>query len=167
MKLRRYLTVFLAVVALTSLDIVTKILATANLKGKEPITFIQGVLEFRYLENKGMAWGMLSGARWLFIALTIVALVVLCFMFVKIPYTKRFVPLTVVLTVLTAGAIGNMIDRIFLGYVRDFICTTFIDFPIFNVADIYATCSMIGLILMVVFVYTKDEDFDFISLNKK
>lgn len=158
--------VFFSVVILTFLDIYTKILAASNLKGQDAITFIDGVLEFRYLENRGMAWGLLSGARYVFIVLTIIAIAFFIYMFVKIPYNKRYLPLTIVLTVLTAGALGNMLDRVFLGYVRDFICTTFIDFPIFNVADMYATCSMLALIILVIFVYTKDDDFDFMSIKK-
>lgn len=167
MKIKRYITILFSVIILVAVDIVTKIIATANLKGQPAVTFIDGILEFRYLENRGMAWGLFSGARYIFIALTIIALIVLAYIFVKTPYEKRYRPLLVVLTVLTAGATGNMIDRIFLGYVRDFICTTFIDFPIFNVADIYATCSMIALMIIVLFVYRKDDDFDFLKPVRK
>jgi signal peptidase II len=59
----------------------------------------------------------------------------------------------------TAGSIGNMIDRIKLGYVVDFFDFELINFPVFNVADIYVTVSMILLIILICFVY-KEEDFD-------
>lgn len=66
-------------------------------------------------------------------------------------------PLYVTLVVLLAGALGNFYDRLFQGYVIDFIYFSLIDFPVFNVADIYVTLSVIVLIVMVLFVYKGDE----------
>ncbi|MDY3716667.1 MAG: signal peptidase II, partial [Blautia sp.] len=68
---------------------------------------------------------------------------------------------------ITAGAIGNLIDRVRLGYVVDFIYFSLIDFPVFNVADIYVTGSMILLILLVLFFYKNEEDFAFLARSKK
>ena len=65
-----------------------------------------------------------------------------------------------------SGAIGNFIDRASQNYVVDFISAVFIDFPVFNVADIYVVCSMILIAILVTFYY-KDEDFSFLSLKRK
>ncbi len=167
MKMKRYAIILISVLVMIGTDLATKAAAVAQLKGRPPFTVIDGILEFRYLENDGMAWGLFSGARWIFVLLTFVALFILIYAFIRIPRQRRYVPLLAVLTVLTAGAAGNMIDRIFLGYVRDFICVTFIDFPIFNVADIYATVSMIGLILLVIFLYKGENDFQFLNPKYK
>jgi signal peptidase II len=68
---------------------------------------------------------------------------------------------------IAAGAVGNMIDRVFLGYVRDFLYFSLIDFPIFNVADIYVTCATILLILLLLFYYKEEDDFAFLSPGGK
>lgn len=150
---------------MVALDIVTKVLAVQHLKDAPAVEVISGILEFKYIENPGMAWGLFGGARWFFVAITVVAIIVLGYMFCKIPRDRKYRLLLIDLVILTAGAIGNMIDRIFLGYVRDFIAVKFIDFPIFNVADIYATVAMFGLIILVLFVYKEDDDFAFMKLR--
>lgn len=167
MKIKRYAIIIISMIAMIFADLATKALAATNLKGKPAVTVIPGILEFRYLENDGMAWGLLSGAIWAFIILTVAALLILIYVIVRIPKQRRYIPLMAVLSVLGAGAFGNLTDRIFLGYVRDFICVTFIDFPIFNVADIYATVSMIVLIILVIFVYKNDDDFKFLNPKYK
>ena len=72
----------------------------------------------------------------------------------------------IIASVLTAGALGNFIDRLRLGYVVDFFYFSLINFPIFNVADIFVVVSFIGIAISVLFVY-KDEEFDFLSIKKK
>ena len=73
------------------------------------------------------------------------------------PYQKKFIPLRIVLTILAAGAIGNFIDRITAGYVVDFIYFEIINFPIFNVADIYVCISVIILMYLLIFHYKEEE----------
>jgi signal peptidase II len=70
----------------------------------------------------------------------------------------------VLLVLVASGAIGNMIDRLSQNYVVDFVYFSLINFPIFNVADIYVTCSTVGLILAILFYY-KEDDFRFLSLK--
>ena len=79
--------------------------------------------------------------------------------YIRMPHTKHFLPLRICLVAIVAGAIGNMIDRVTLHYVIDFFYFKLINFPIFNVADIYATCASILLIILLIFYY-KDEDID-------
>ena len=99
-----------------------------------PVEVIPGVLSLVYTENRGAAWGMLQGARVLFIVLTAVFLVlVLVFHF---RHRKELGGLSrVILALLFSGALGNFIDRLVLGYVRDMIYFSLIDFPVFNLAD--------------------------------
>ena len=68
--------------------------------------------------------------------------------------------------ILTAGAIGNFIDRLTRGYVVDFFYFSLIDFPVFNIADMYVVCSGILLVILVCFRYKNDEDYDFLRIKK-
>ena len=150
------------VVVLTFIDQITKVMAVDALKGKAPFEIISVVFEFYYLENKGAAWGVMSGARIFFLVLTVVIVALIIYVSAKMPHNKRMLPLRIVLIVLSAGAIGNFIDRLYLGYVRDFIYFKLINFPIFNVADIYVTVSVIVFAILILFVY-KEEEFSFLK----
>ena len=149
-----------AVITGVLLDQITKYIATTHIK-ENPITLIEGVFELRYLENRGAAFGMLQNQQWFFIIITVITLCIIMFVFVKLPQEKQFTPLRTCMIFLTAGAIGNMIDRVRLGYVVDFFYFELIDFPIFNVADIFATVSTLVLIVLFLFYYS-EEDFDLI-----
>lgn len=163
----KYFIVFIiCTCVLTLLDQFTKIAAVNGLKGKKPFVIIDGIFEFYYLENTGTAWGMFDGGRYIFLALTVVILAVLCFFALKMPLTKKYIPLHIVLILIASGAVGNFIDRLFLGYVRDFIYFKLINFPIFNVADIYVTVSIFALAFMILFMY-EEEDFDFLGFVKR
>lgn len=162
----KYLSIyFLSIIFLTLIDQISKIAAVNALKDKTPIELIEGTLDFSYLENRGMAWGMMSGARVFFIILTIVIVIAITYVVYKLPKEKKFVPLFISLIFLCAGALGNFIDRLVLGYVRDFIYFKLINFPIFNVADIFVTISIIMIIILVFFIY-KEDDFNFIKKEK-
>ncbi len=84
----------------------------------------------------------------------------------KMPDEKKYRLLHVLLSLIAAGAIGNMIDRIRLDYVVDFIYFVLINFPIFNVADIYVSVSTVALVILLLFVY-KENDLNFISFKQK
>lgn len=157
-----YLMILLSTVVLVAADQWVKQLCVAHLKGSDPIVLIPGVLEFNYLENHGAAFGMLQGKQIFFWILTVCFIGVALWFFVKVPKTSYFAPLTISVVVLLAGAIGNFIDRIAYKYVVDFIYFRLINFPVFNIADIYVTLSMIALIALVMFRY-KDGDFAFLS----
>lgn len=153
---------FGGIILLILADQAVKYWAVSKLK-KIPggITLIPGVLELQYLENRGMAFGMLQGRQMLFLVLCIAFCAVLLWLFIKIPKTGYYFPLILVGGVLAGGAAGNFIDRAFRGYVVDFIYVSLINFPVFNLADIYVVCGGIALVILVLFHY-RDEDFDFI-----
>lgn len=75
------------------------------------------------------------------------------------PHERHFIPLRICLLLIASGAIGNMIDRIRLNYVIDFFYFELIDFPIFNVADIYVTLSA-GLLIVLILFYYKEDDLE-------
>lgn len=176
------------VFVLIALDQFTKYLAVVFLKGKPAIPIIKDVFELQYLENTSAAFGMdpisllhrifqfdlfqenptlyLNVRMGFFYALTILMILVFVWVFLKIPKQKRMIFLDLVLIFMTAGAIGNLIDRVMQQFVVDFLYFKLIDFPIFNVADIYVTCAAIALMVLGIFYY-KDEDIEMIFPSKK
>lgn len=161
-----YLTSLLGLVALVALDQLTKYAAVVNLKGQEPFVLWEGIFELSYLENRGAAFGVLQGKKIIFLFITILFLVLLIWFFHRLPRTKHFLPLHLISVLIGAGAIGNMIDRIWHNYVIDFFYFSLIDFPIFNVADIYVTVSCVLIIFFMLFFY-KEEDWEQIFPSKK
>ena len=125
----------------------TKNLAVAHLKGKESISLIKGWLELTYVENRGAAFGILQNQRILLLTTTIILLIVCTVALIKLKPIKKNIPYHILIVLVIAGGIGNMIDRMLLGYVVDFVYFSIIDFPVFNVADCYITGAEIFLIL--------------------
>lgn len=151
---------------LIGLDQWTKHLAVSGLMGKQKKVLIPGVLELDYLENRGAAFGMLQNQQWFFLILTVAFFGFAIYAFWKLPKNRRFLPLIGTLTLLTAGAFGNFIDRLTNQYVVDFISFVWIRFPIFNVADIYVSVAAVSLLFLGFFVY-KEEDYDLLFPKKE
>lgn len=155
-----------SVIFLLILDQFTKYLAATYLKGGHSIILIKGVFQLHYLENRGAAFGMMQGMKVWFVIGTCLMLVLMILIYLKSPMEKKFKWARFIIIILTAGAIGNLIDRLRLDYVVDFFYFELINFPIFNVADIYVSCGMVLLILFCFFYYT-EEDFDRLIPFKK
>ncbi|HCT91586.1 MAG TPA: signal peptidase II [Lachnospiraceae bacterium] len=151
---------------LVCLDQWTKAAAITHLRGSAGIDLISGVLRLEYLENRGAAFGIFQNQQWISLILAAVFLVAAIFFWVRMPASRRMLPMRLITVALAAGAIGNMVDRVIRHYVVDFIYFCLIDFPVFNVADIYVTCSCV-LALILVFFYYRDEEFDFLFDKKK
>ncbi|MCD7864149.1 MAG: signal peptidase II [Lachnospiraceae bacterium] len=141
-------------------DRVTKNWASLALRDG-PVVLIEGVLEFRYLENTGAAWGTFQGMQWLFYILTVVFLAIAIAEIVRLSKKSRYLPLVYTLVVTLSGAVGNFIDRLSQRFVVDFIYFKLIDFPIFNGADCCITVSMAILVILLLFYY-QNEDLDYI-----
>ncbi len=156
-KLIRILTGIIASAVLIGLDQWTKLLAVNYLKGQDDIILINGVLRLKYLENTGAAFSLMTGRQTFFLILTPIIALFICYIYVKLPDHKRFYILQGTLILIFAGAAGNYIDRFSQRYVVDFIYFELINFPVFNVADIYVTVSMILLILLILFYYKEEE----------
>lgn len=156
----------IGIVVLTELDQITKAMAEAKLMEKPDFRVIGDALVFSYLRNSGAAWGMLSGKINLFLVFTVIVMLIVTYVIINLPATKKYMPLLITCTLLVSGAVGNFIDRVRFGYVRDFIYFKLINFPVFNVADCYVTVSVVLLIILILFVY-KEDDFGFLKVSKK
>ena len=135
---------------IVAVDQFTKYLTVANipLYGHRP--FLPGFLDFTYVQNDGAAFSSFEGMQWLF------ALIFAVFTgAVLYEYFKKPMPFTGMerwcIAAVYAGGLGNMIDRLRLGYVVDMIETLFMDFPVFNVADIFISCGCVLLIVHLAF----------------
>jgi len=152
---RSYIIYGIDAIALIALDQAVKLWAIANLQGQPERPLIQGLLHLTYLENTGAAFGFLSGfggAQWLFTIIKLVVLALAIVYFAKLPNESRFMLLRVPLLLIISGGIGNLIDRVRLGHVVDMFTFPFINFPVFNVADIYVTVGVFLFAIMVLFV---------------
>ncbi len=114
------------------------------------VPFIPGVVNLTYVKNTGAAFSALEGMRWLFVVIFAVLAVALVW-----EYFKKPLPFTTFerwcIAAIFGGGLGNVIDRVRLGYVVDMIETQFIQFPVFNVADCFITCGCIILMVHLVF----------------
>lgn len=151
---------------LLGVDQVTKYLAALHLKESDALVLFPGVFELRYLENYGAAFGVLQNQRLLLLAITSVVLLIVCFFYWKIPSEKRYLPMRCTVICIAAGAVGNMVDRFFYGYVIDFFYFCLIDFPIFNVADCYVVIAAFFAVILIGFYY-KEEELAFWKKEKK
>lgn len=165
-RLATFLLFLVSTAVLVAFDQWTKNLAVEHLKGQEDISLIPGVLCLHYLENRGAAFGIFQDQRTFLLILTAIILICVCYVLWRIPSDKKYNLLKLLCIMITAGGIGNLIDRVRLNHVVDFIYFSLIDFPVFNVADIYVTTSMF-LLLILVLCYYKDEDFQFLKWKRE
>ena len=146
-KLIQYI---LFVLAIVLADQWTKWIVVENIPLYGRVDFWPGVLSWTYTQNTGAAWSMLEGQRWLFVVVfaVLTALLLLEYFKFRMPFTtfERWL-----IAAVYAGGLGNIIDRVRLGYVVDMIKTDFINFPVFNVADCFITCGCIGLMIHLIF----------------
>lgn len=157
---------FMLFVILVIADQLTKHLAVVRLKNQAAYNLINGILEFNYLENRGAAFGVLQNQKYFFVFVALIFIGVIVFVLIKVPTQKKYYSLNILLVMIAAGAVGNMIDRVLYDYVVDFIYLVCIQFPIFNMADIYVTTATVILVFQILFVY-KTNDFNFLSFNPK
>ncbi len=150
-----YVLIFLFAIAL---DQITKIWAINNLKGQSEIVVLNKWLHFTYVENSGAAWGIFQQGTIILVFLTLVICFGIIYYLIKFNDTiNNYVKIPLIF--ILAGAIGNLIDRIRLGYVIDFIFSPLgglYDFPVFNFADIYVSLAAIFLIIYMFFIEGKN-----------
>ena len=140
---------------IVAMDQFTKYLTVANVALGQDIPFIPGFLGFTYLQNTGAAFSSFEGQQWLFALIFAVFTVMIVWEFYK--KSMGFTTLEWwCIAAIYGGGLGNMIDRIRMGYVVDMIETTFMEFPVFNVADCFITC---GCILMMIHLVLFNKDF--------
>lgn len=155
MTKKRWLAMGLFVAVIVAADQITKALVRANIAYGTGVKLIPGVVQLTYVRNTGAAFSMLRGGRWLFLIL-----VVVFFAVIAVLIRKKIVSKPAELWALAAiggGAIGNAVDRAATGEVTDMIEPLFMEFAVFNVADIFITC---GAILLVVYMLFFDREKD-------
>jgi len=155
----QFLAFSLFAAVIVAADQLTKYLTVANIALWEDVPFLPGLLQLTYVQNTGAAFSSFEGQQWLFALIFIVLTILIFWEYFKSPmgFTtfERWC-----ITAIYGGGLGNMIDRVRLGYVVDMIETTFIEFPVFNVADCFITCGCIGLMVHLVLFnkeFWKDE----------
>ena len=153
---------FVIIFLLVAIDQVIKYAVVTWLRPQEFVEVIPGFIRFRYVENDGAAFSMLQNARWFFVILTsvlvIIGFVALASKNMKFRYPTLHSPvIKAAIILICGGGIGNLIDRLWRGFVVDFIEPTFVNFAVFNFADILVTCGAAILIIYLV----ADVIFDF------
>lgn len=166
-NVKYYILSIISVIVLLFFDQYTKLLAVEKLKGKSSFVIINKVLEFSYLENTGAAFSSFLGRQAFLIILTSAVIVVIVWKYCQLPWEKRYAGMKTCLLFITGGAVGNLIDRVQHHYVVDFIYFVPIDFPKFNVADLYITVGVAVLAILMFFYYEEEELNVLLSLKKR
>ena len=138
-----YVALLLLAGGIVALDQITKALVVANIPLGGHVDAIPGLFHLTYLQNTGAAFSMLEGRRVFFLIVTMVFLAAVVYIAVKKVLSR---PYLWILAAITGGAVGNLIDRIVNGYVVDMIAVDFMNFAVFNVADIFITCGAVALV---------------------
>lgn len=157
-----YLRAVVSVIFLVWLDQYTKYMVVTHLELHTYHPILGDVFGLYYLENQGMAWGMFQNQQIIFLFFTVLVLIAAVYIYIKLLKDTFFRPLNVCLLFLSSGAIGNMIDRMFHGDflhggVVDFLYIKCINFPVFNVADMYVTISIFVMVLLLLIKYRNVE----------
>ncbi len=150
----QYLFMLLFAGAIVGLDQWTKFLVVENIPLFGHMDAIPGLFSLTYTQNTGGAWSMMEGMIWLFALIFILFTIGIVWEFM----TKKLGLTTFerwCVVAIFGGGLGNMIDRLRLGYVVDMIRLDFMNFPIFNVADCFITCGCIALMVHLVFFNKK------------
>lgn len=142
-------------ILLIAADQIVKTWAVVALAGTDGINAVPHVLKFVYVENRGIAFGMFQNLQPVLVPLSI-AIMIACIVLAVSCHKKKKTLAVWSLLLVVAGAAGNIIDKVMHGYVVDFICTTFIDFPVFNLADIFI-CVGAALFAVYILFFDKEE----------
>lgn len=139
-----------------ALDQLTKYWAFVTLNPTGDIGLIKGVLHLSYAENTGAAFSILQNQRWIFISITIIAIIALCYLLITKRITDKIAIISAAMII--GGGIGNLIDRILKGYVIDFIDFRLINFAVFNVADSFVCVGAVIGAIWYLFFYDKKQE---------
>lgn len=143
-------------VLLVAADLATKQLVLKFLTPIGDLPVIDGIFHLTYVENTGVAFGMFKDMRFMFIIISLIVLIVLAVYFIK--SKKRTVWLQLGTAMIYGGAIGNLVERIFRGFVVDFLNFEIIGFPVFNVADICVCAGAVMVLVHCLFLSSDETD---------
>lgn len=157
---------FLSTLLLLGIDFVSKRMALKYLMPIGQKNFINGLIRLQYVENRGAAFGILSGRLLPIVLLTPVIVALIIWIYAKSLSNPKFSKFRLICVFFVSGSVGNFIDRVAYGFVVDFLEFEFVDFPVFNIADIYLTLSTLALMILLLFYY-KDSDWNFMKEEKE
>ena len=146
------------VLALVGLDQLVKFLVRAYIPLGGDVPFLPHILQLTYVQNTGAAFSIFSQHTWILTVVSLVVSVALVVLLLKKVFPHPLAMLT--LSLVLAGAVGNLIDRAVMGYVTDMFQTLFMHFAVFNVADICVVCGGIGFCLYYLLLHGKEEKHD-------
>lgn len=147
---------FVIAIAIVVIDQVSKLIASSLLIYNQSVSIIPYLINFRLVYNTGAAWSILSDHHWILALISVIATIGLIYFVIKKVNFKEHKILSIALSMLLGGCIGNMIDRLFFEKgVIDFIELAFMNFPVFNVADL---CLTTGVIMLMVHLLFLDKD---------
>ncbi|MCL2397653.1 MAG: signal peptidase II [Defluviitaleaceae bacterium] len=150
--LKTYILPTAFVALLVAIDQFTKYLAVTHLRPITEFVLIDGVFSLRYAENSGMAFGLFQDGRWVFVVLTVAVLSGVVWFYAALPKTRYHNTVRFFLLMFIGGALGNFVDRLLQGYVVDFFFFSLINFPIFNMADIFLVVAVVAMAFITLFV---------------
>ncbi|MBR6171724.1 MAG: signal peptidase II [Eubacterium sp.] len=156
-KKKSILWMLIGCILIIAADQLTKQLIIHHYAEGEGTPLIEGVFELHHIHNSGSAFGMLSGKTFFLTLFSLLLIGAIIYVLIHILGDPRYRILRIIFTCILGGALGNMIDRIRLGYVTDFLYFKLIDFPVFNVADIFVTLPVILLIILLIFKFRGDD----------
>ena len=156
-RITHYITALISVVVLVCIDQFTKYLVVGHLKDRPAYVLIRNIFQLEYLENRGAAFGILQNQRVFFYISVLLITAAVIWFYSKVPMERKYLPLRICAVLILSGAFGNCIDRIRLNYVVDFLYFKLINFPIFNVADIYVTVAAFLLVILILIYYKEDD----------
>ncbi len=158
--MRKHIYIFVIIACaglLAAFDQYTKALAIEHLMGKQPIVLISGVFELSFTKNPGAAFGILNGNQMFLLIITIATLFALLIALLLGKLDNKAKMVKIACTLILAGGIGNLIDRISTGEVVDFFYFSLIDFPLFNMADSYVVVGASLMLIFYLFIYKEDK----------
>ena len=144
---------FLLAALLVVLDQVVKFLVRANISLGEGVPFLPPILQLTYVQNTGAAFSLLEEHTWILTIVSAVVSVLLAVLLARRVFPRPFAMVSLALVL--AGAVGNLIDRLFLGFVTDMFQTLFMNFAVFNVAAICVVAGGIAFCVYYVFLHGK------------
>ena len=145
---------YLLAAVLIAIDQLVKWGIVQNFALYDELEVIPNIFSLYYIQNRGAAWGILQGRMGLFFIITVLVVGYLVYTFHNQP--QRSILAGISFTFILAGALGNFIDRMRLDYVVDMLRFDFIDFPIFNVADVFLTIG-VGTMIVYLLFFEKEE----------
>ena len=146
---------FLVLLLCVAADQAVKYYVVSNLALYGSAPLMPGFIELYYIRNTGGGFSILTGHTWILTVVTAALMVGIAYLLVKKVFSHPLAMWT--LTLILGGGLGNLVDRIRLGYVVDMFHFQFINYPVFNVADILVVCGTIGFAIYYLFIYGKEE----------